>query len=195
MSTAVYTEGLIRQWNWPNAISVSRIVVGIMLPLWWLLGTEWLIAAIVYAGVSDWLDGHLARQLGKGTPVGAVIDPIADKVFTDLFLIALAVVTGSPAIILLAVVTMLYDLDNTYQRRFDIANACLGKQVPPSKPVTLLSKTKTAVLFVFMVYAVVPPAWQLELLSVDSAALGAAVLVLSSWWLNRRSFLIRLWQS
>ncbi len=31
------------------------------------------------AGITDWLDGYLARRLGQSTPFGAFLDPVADK--------------------------------------------------------------------------------------------------------------------
>ena len=64
----------------PNAISVARIVlVG---PTAWLLLSERYGAAFalfLVAGVSDALDGQLAKRFGWQTPLGGFLDPIADK--------------------------------------------------------------------------------------------------------------------
>ena len=179
----MYWQGSSRQWNLPNAISLSRAVAGVAVPLWWLAGTHVLFLAVVYAGLSDWLDGWLARRQGIVTPLGAVIDPLADKCFTNPFLLGLAITSGSVWLSVLFVVNLLYDIDNTYQRRFDIAAAMRGARVPATKPVTLLSKTKTAVLFGLMIVALYPSL--VSFVAPDELAMVSLGLVLASWGLNR----------
>jgi phosphatidylglycerophosphate synthase len=39
------------------------------------------VSLLVAAGVSDFLDGRLARALNQGTKTGEIVDPIADKIF------------------------------------------------------------------------------------------------------------------
>jgi cardiolipin synthase len=65
----------------PNAITLARLAC---LPvfLWLLFGQEdraaaaWLLAAL---GVTDWVDGYLARHLGQVSELGKVLDPVADR--------------------------------------------------------------------------------------------------------------------
>lgn len=64
----------------PNAISVARIIL--VAPTAWLLLEQRYGAAFVLflvAGASDALDGHLAKRFGWQTPLGGLLDPIADK--------------------------------------------------------------------------------------------------------------------
>lgn len=187
MSTEVYWQESKRQLNIPNALTYSRALLGIMLPLFWLGGPEWLMVAIVYAGVSDGLDGWLARKLRAETPIGAVIDPLADKVFTDLFILGLAFTEMSALFAFLAVVVILYDIDNTYQRRHDIARAFRGQVGRAEKPVTWLSKTKTAVLFVLMIFALYPE--YLPFITLESLLVFSLGLVVWSWFTNRQQFI------
>lgn len=182
----VYWQSSCKQWNLPNSISLSRAFIGITMPLWWLGGESLLLAVIIYAGVSDWLDGWLARRQKEVTPLGAVIDPLADKCFTNPFLLGIAITTGSLWFSFLFVINLLYDIDNTYQRRFDILRALQGKYGPPSKPVTWLSKTKTAILFVIMVIALYPGHVYVQYVSSDQLAVLALFLVVWSWFKNRR---------
>jgi len=184
-----YLQASRRQWNFPNAISLSRALMGITLPLWWLGGEEVLLLVIMYAGVSDWLDGWLARRKKEVTSFGAVIDPLADKCFTDPFLLGIAITTGSIWFSVLFAVTVLYDIDTTYQRRFDIYATFHGVYKRAEKPVTWLSKIKTAVLFVVMVFALYPAT--LPFFTTDQLAIIALALVLWSWALNRRTFIKR----
>lgn len=64
----------------PNALTVARIVL--VAPLAWLLlegqamTALWLALAL---GLSDWLDGALARRFGWQSRLGGILDPLADK--------------------------------------------------------------------------------------------------------------------
>src|ERR1700744_2217026 len=52
---------------------------------------EWALGILIAAGISDGLDGLLARGLNQKTPLGAYLDPIADKLlmFSSYFVLAL----------------------------------------------------------------------------------------------------------
>lgn len=74
----------------PNALSVARLL-GVPLFLWLLLGPEWDVAAIVVlalAGISDYLDGKLARWLDQASRLGALLDPLADRLYIVSTLVA-----------------------------------------------------------------------------------------------------------
>jgi cardiolipin synthase len=74
----------------PNLLSLLRLA-GVPLFLWLLLGPRLdLIALIVLvaAGVSDWLDGKLARWLNQTSRVGALLDPAADRLYIVATLVA-----------------------------------------------------------------------------------------------------------
>lgn len=64
----------------PNAITVMRLLL--VAPLVWFIGKERYAAALgvaVVAGLSDALDGYLAKRYGWSSRLGAILDPIADK--------------------------------------------------------------------------------------------------------------------
>ncbi len=76
------------QYNAPNIISFFRILlvpclVGVyFIPGQFLsLPEKDLLATLIFilAGVSDWLDGFIARQFNQTSKFGAFIDPVADK--------------------------------------------------------------------------------------------------------------------
>lgn len=81
----------------PNALTVTRLLlVG---PILWCLAQGWAVAALllfVLAGVSDALDGYLARRLNARTALGAVLDPLADKALVSGVFVALAVLGDLP---------------------------------------------------------------------------------------------------
>jgi cardiolipin synthase len=67
-------------WNLPNAISLVRILLTpVFLVAFWNNRMDWALGAFVAAGVSDALDGTLARLLKQRTELGAILDPLADK--------------------------------------------------------------------------------------------------------------------
>lgn len=64
----------------PNALTVSRILA--VPPLVWLLVTgryQWALGLAVAAGITDLLDGWLARRFGWQSHFGGLADPLADK--------------------------------------------------------------------------------------------------------------------
>lgn len=83
------TGAMLRQI--PNIITLTRIVA--IVPICWLLLRDSYAAAfvcLVLAGLSDGLDGFLARRYGWFTPLGAVLDPLADKLFIVSLMIVFA---------------------------------------------------------------------------------------------------------
>ena len=73
--------------NLPNMLSILRILM-IPIALWGMLKEEYALALaiLVLAGITDALDGFLARALNQFTPVGRILDPMADKIlFITLF--------------------------------------------------------------------------------------------------------------
>lgn len=79
--------------NLPNILTLSRIF---MIPLmvacfYWPGETGKILAAILFsiAAITDWFDGYLARKLNQSTPLGAFLDPVADKLIVAVALVLL----------------------------------------------------------------------------------------------------------
>ena len=79
-------------WTVPNAISMARIVLIGVFGWFMVAGYDlWAIAALVVAGVSDFLDGYLARRWNQVTRLGGILDPTADRLLTIVVVAALAI--------------------------------------------------------------------------------------------------------
>lgn len=65
----------------PLLLTLARFVLVVPIVLA-LANSAWLMALglIVFAGITDFLDGHLARAWGQESVLGACLDPVADKV-------------------------------------------------------------------------------------------------------------------
>ncbi len=80
-------------WTLPNAVSTLRLL-GVPLFLWLVLGPEADVLALVVlmvAGVTDWLDGYLARKLNQASKLGEILDPVADRLYILAVVVGLAV--------------------------------------------------------------------------------------------------------
>ena len=78
-------------WTVPNQITLLRLG---FLPFFLILISyeeyRWALLVLVAAGLSDAIDGLLARQLNQRSPLGAYLDPIADKLLLSSSFIILA---------------------------------------------------------------------------------------------------------
>ncbi len=78
----------------PNIITIARILA--IIPIVWLIMQGdvvlRLVALIIYviAAATDWLDGYLARAWNQYSPLGRMLDPIADKLLVGILIAALA---------------------------------------------------------------------------------------------------------
>ena len=77
----------------PNVLSFVRLG-GIPLFLYFLLGPQWDLIAVgilAISGLTDFLDGFLARTWHQVSRLGQVLDPIADRLYILAIIIGLAV--------------------------------------------------------------------------------------------------------
>lgn len=87
-----------RIWTIPNALSALRLA-GIPLYAWLIVGERAYAPAFVVlalAGITDWLDGWLARRLGQYSRLGEVLDPLADRLYIAVTIVSLAIVDLIP---------------------------------------------------------------------------------------------------
>ena len=79
------------EYNIPTLLTFTRIALTFIIVIIFYLPWEYSnIACMVIfsiAGVTDWLDGHLARKMEQHTTFGAFLDPVADKLLVVLTLV------------------------------------------------------------------------------------------------------------
>lgn len=97
-----------------------------------------LLAIVIVAGLSDFLDGYLARKLNSVSELGASIDFTADKIFINTFLCIFTVAGDLPIWILLVILNR-----DFWVMGIRIFSAGEGMTIPAGK----LGKLKTTIIF------------------------------------------------
>lgn len=102
MSNFSFSKDSIR--NLPNKLTLSRIAVVPVLLLLYPLGFSALkvICGLLFAiaAFTDFVDGYLARKYQNETSIGALLDPIADKMLTTSGLLLIANAGNAPVILI-----------------------------------------------------------------------------------------------
>ncbi|HSV40259.1 MAG TPA: CDP-alcohol phosphatidyltransferase family protein [Nocardioidaceae bacterium] len=81
-----------RVWTIPNMVSIVRLA-GVPLFLWLILVVEadgWALVVLMLSGVTDYLDGYLARKLNQTSKLGEILDPVADRLYILSTVVAFA---------------------------------------------------------------------------------------------------------
>lgn len=96
--------------NWfasvPNLITIGRLILTpVIVDLMVTQNWSWAFWVFVLAGVSDAIDGWLARSFDLRSELGAVLDPIADKALIMSMFITLAAVGRLPAWVAIMIVS------------------------------------------------------------------------------------------
>lgn len=79
-------------WTVPNIVSMGRLL-GVPLFLWLVLGPQadgLAVLVLMLMGITDWLDGYLARRLGQFSRLGELLDPVVDRLFILAAVLGLA---------------------------------------------------------------------------------------------------------
>lgn len=87
-----HSERTQRVWTVPNLISMVRLA-GVPVFLWLVLGPKadaWALGLLMVAGITDFLDGYLARKLDQRSKFGEILDPVADRLYILAVVVGLA---------------------------------------------------------------------------------------------------------
>ena len=92
--------------NIPNLISLARILL-VPVIVWAIASNEMQVAfgLFVVAGMSDLVDGFLAKQFRMATELGAYLDPLADKAMLVSIYVTLGIVEAVPRWLVILVVS------------------------------------------------------------------------------------------
>jgi cardiolipin synthase (CMP-forming) len=90
----------------PNLITLARILL-VPVVIWAITSGEMRIAFLLFfaAGISDAVDGFLAKRFGMATALGAYLDPLADKAMIVSIYVALGIAEAIPRWLVILVVS------------------------------------------------------------------------------------------
>lgn len=77
-------------FTWPNLITLLRLL-GLPVFVWLLFGRANYLAAFIVLGLiglTDWLDGYVARRFNQTSRLGAMVDPIADRLLIVVVMVS-----------------------------------------------------------------------------------------------------------
>jgi CDP-diacylglycerol---glycerol-3-phosphate 3-phosphatidyltransferase len=145
----------------PNILTFLRIV---LIPVFILLfylpfrGSHVMAAIIfIFAAMTDWLDGYLARSLGQVSKLGSFLDPVADKLIVVTALILLVGDRALPYLAVPAIVIICREIMVSALREW-MAEIGQHKRMA----VTMLGKIKTTLqmLAIILLLLYKPGAWR-----------------------------------
>jgi cardiolipin synthase len=159
----------------PNLITLARILA-VPVILWAITSGEMRIAFALFlaAGLSDLVDGFLAKRFGMATELGAYLDPLADKAMIVSIYVALGIVEAMPRWLVILVVS----------RDIMIVSAVilswLVDRPVKLKPITV-SKLNTVAQIVYatIVLAALTFGWEIPLVTGALAGLVTVLTLLS----------------
>ncbi|NDV86958.1 CDP-alcohol phosphatidyltransferase family protein [Aurantimonas aggregata] len=155
----------------PNFISIARLLAVPVL-VWALIDGRWDLAFLIFivAGISDAVDGAIARRFNQQSALGAYLDPIADKALLITIFVGLALLGELPAWLAIAVVT-----------RDVLIMAAVVLSFVMGRPVTMrplmVSKLTTLAQLLLAGFALAEPVFHLPLATVVDVLVGVTALL------------------
>lgn len=129
--------------NLPTLLTLSRIILIPIFPITFYLpySGAHVATAVIFAlaGITDWLDGYLARRLNQTSALGAFLDPVADKLMIAMALVLLVQDNPTPWLAIPAAVIVCREIAVSALREW---MAELGKRA--NVAVSAIGKVKTS---------------------------------------------------
>lgn len=181
-------------WNIPNVLTLLRIILIPVFVVVFYLPVPWArpVCALIFtaAALTDWLDGYLARRWGQTSPLGAFLDPVADKLMVAIALVLLVQAEASVLLALPAAVIIGREITVSALREW---MAEIGARAKVA--VSMAGKFKTALQMISIVMLVlggpvfgVPIEWLAIILLYIAAllTLWSMILYLRAAWPSLR---------
>ena len=160
--------------NLPTTLTLVRIVVIPLVVLLFLLPFGWArptaAFVFVFAGITDYLDGYLARRLNQTSGFGAFLDPVADKLIVSTALVLLVQADPSPLMAILAAIIIGREITVSALREW---MAELGERA--NVAVSILGKLKTTMQIVGLSFLI----YEHDLYGMPTYAIGEVLLLVA----------------
>lgn len=144
-------------WITPNGLSASRIPLGVVIIFLLTVDYDrWIISSLVLAaGITDMLDGMLAREKQMETERGKTLDRTVDKIF--ILPVLTAYIFTEIAWILPALFYIIFDSISLYQTFSRLYNNI------PLSPSNVIGKLKFIIIFIaILLYPLMSVSWLID---------------------------------
>ena len=105
--------------NFPNLLSVSRVIL--IIPIILLFEINYFLTScfiFIFASLTDFLDGYLARKNNLESDLGGLLDLLADKLFVSILLIWLSFKFDSYFLLICSILIISREISVSYVRLF-----------------------------------------------------------------------------
>ena len=169
----------------PTKLTVLRIFLTFVI-MTFLFIPGWVAKAIalfafVVASLTDWLDGYLARRWNQMTPMGALLDPIADKVLVLGLFLAFVQLRLVPFWMVLVIIIRELLITGVRlmaaSRHRVLAAAKEGKHKTVSQMLTILVMLIALLIEEFLGPAGIAPAWHMTMTVIVQGCLWVTMLL------------------
>ena len=140
----------------PSYITLLRIIL--IFPIMYLIITPsfwnniWALSLFLVAGLTDYLDGYVARKTSSETSLGALLDLLADKLLVCIVLVWLVYVKQSTYLIIPVLIIISRELIISSLRQYIVEH--LGKN---EVKVSAIGKSKTSIQFLAISLLIIGP--------------------------------------
>ena len=164
----------------PMMFTLARLALIPVIVIFFYIPFPWahMVSAIMFtlAGITDWLDGYLARKLHQTSRFGEFLDPVADKL---VVVVALVLLVGNPHLPFIAIPAAIIVGREIAVSALREWMAELGKRT--SVAVSYVSKIKTTVQIIAVIALLACTPSQQSLLMYLGYALLYIAAILTLW--------------
>ena len=154
-------------------ITLLRILL--IIPIIYLISTSKVYSALflfILAGLTDYLDGYIARKTGKTSSLGALLDLLADKLLVCIVLIWCVFLSKAILLIIPTIIIISRELIISSIRQFLVEKT--GENIIK---VTYVAKTKTTIQMIAISFLILSPEMDLWFYKTSIILIWLAALV------------------
>ena len=158
-----------------SASYITLLRILLIIPIIYLISTSKVYSALflfILAGLTDYLDGYIARKTGKTSSLGALLDLLADKLLVCIVLIWCAFLSKAILLIIPTIVIISRELIISSIRQFLVEKT--GENVIK---VTYVAKTKTTIQMIAISFLILSPEMDLWFYKTSIILIWLAALV------------------
>ena len=158
-----------------SASYITLLRILLIIPIIYLISTSKVYSALflfILAGLTDYLDGYIARKTGKTSSLGALLDLLADKLLVCIVLIWCVFLSKEILLIIPTIIIISRELIISSIRQFLVEK--IGENIIK---VTYVAKTKTTIQMIAISFLILSPEMDLWFYKTSIILLWLAALV------------------